>query len=137
VTPGPVFNKCSTPDKCSTEKDRILLELAQAFQIRSNLWCRRFWYTKKLGYGFRLINNSSYCICFGNCFLSLARKSLMCTLRHSQVKASKPTVHPPLSWLLWKKEKNLHVNFTLLSELISPSYKLALLMHQDMCLVQR
>jgi len=44
-----------------------------AFQICNHLWCRPFWYTKKLGYWFHLINNSSKCVCFGNCFLSLAR----------------------------------------------------------------
>ena len=66
-----------------------------------------------------------------------ARTTLMCTLRHSQLNASKPTVDPPLSWLPWKKEKNLHVKLTLLTKLISSSYKLALLIHLDMCLVQR
>ena len=38
---------------------------------------------------------------------------------------------------LKKKEKSLHVKLTLLTKLISLSYKLALLIHQDMCLVQR
>ena len=41
--PGPVFHKFLTP----------------AFQIRSYLCCKPFWYIKKLGYWFRLINNSS------------------------------------------------------------------------------
>jgi len=36
-----------------------------------------------------------------------------------------------------KKRKNLHVKLTLLTKLLSSSNKLALLIHQDMCLVQR
>jgi len=34
-----------------------------------------------------------------------------------------------------KKKINLHVKLTLLTKLTSSSYKLALLIHQDMCLI--
>jgi len=35
------------------------------------------------------------------------------------------------------EKKNLHVKLTLLTKLINSSYKLALLIHHGMCLVQR
>jgi len=81
--------------------------------------------TLNLSYCFRQFNNSSQWISFGRCFPSLARNTLICTFRYSQVNASEPTVDPPLSWLFWKTENNLHVKITLLTKLWSSRYKLA------------
>jgi len=56
----------------------------------------------------------------------------MCVPKFSQV--SKPIMDPALSWLLWKRNQlTREAHF---AKLISSSYKLALLIRQDMCLVK-
>jgi len=87
-----------TPVPSPKEKRRILPESTLALWIRDHSGVDPSGaLTNWVIDWFCLFNNSSQCICFGSGFLALARNTLTCTLRHSAVNVSKPTVDPPLS----------------------------------------